>query len=126
MLVICLLSVGLARLSLSLSGFFLQMASTEFIGGHNPVTDFDVNQAGVSVCPKSEAIRWVLATYFIKCWSCAPLSQLFKRSAFIYRYLSVNKLDGTIPAVISTLVKLTLLCVHTSFNLVSVGQSILV
>ena len=54
------------------------------------------------------------------------LNEPFKRSAFIYRELSFNKLDGTIPAAISTLVKLTSLCVHTSFNLVGVGQSILV
>ena len=54
---------------------------------------------------------------FDKCWPCAPLSHIFKRSAFIYRDLSDNELDGTIPAAISALVELTLLCAHTSFNL---------
>ena len=52
---------------------------------------------------------------FDDCWVECLLTHDFKRSAFIYRGLAGNKLDGTIPAAISTLVKMTMLCAHTSF-----------
>ena len=59
----------------------------------------------------------------IECWSCAPLSHIFKRSAFfLYRNLRCNGLTGTIPALISALVELQNLWALTSF-LIRVGQS---
>ena len=54
------------------------------------------------------------------------LTHSVKRSVFIYRDLSDNSLDGTIPATISTLAKLTFLCVYMWFYLVCVGQGVLV
>ena len=56
----------------------------------------------------------------IECWSCAPLSQPFKVNLMLFRALDSNRLEGTIPAAISALVKLTEMCALTSF-LFSVG-----
>ena len=51
----------------------------------------------------------------IECWFCAPLSHVFKRSAF--RHLDKNgKLSGTIPAQISALVELNTLYALYSFD----------
>ena len=62
---------------------------------------------------------------FNQCWPCAPLSHIFKRSAFfLYRNLWSNGLTGTIPAQISALVKLQFLWALISF-LIRVGQSLL-
>ena len=80
------------------------------------------------------ALHWM---QFIECWHMfllsvghVRLSLSFSRGLFFwfYREFSYNKLNGTIPAAISTLVKLTTLCVptfvFTSVDLVlmSVGQ----
>ena len=63
---------------------------------------------------------------FNECCSYAPLSHIFKRSAFfLYRSVGANRLIGTIPAQISALVKLQSLWALTSF-LNSAGQSLFI
>ena len=115
-----LLSVGLARLFLSLSRglyFYLQGALAQRFDWDDPSSNISASEAGLAVSPHF---------FFMKCWSdhfgiCVFMSvgllrlslTFFKRSAFIYRDLSGNKLDGTIPAAIWTLVKLGRLCAHT-------------
>ena len=121
----CLLSVGHAPLS-HFQFFFLLgalPAATMAITATNsrvPYLHKYLLWSNCHLCTSSNCSHMLVSV-----GPCA-FSQLFKRSAFIYRDLSHNKLGGIIPAAISTLVKLTVLCAHTSFNLVSVGQSILV
>ena len=92
----------------------LQMATFKQLGWDDPCSNLCAGWAAVTVGPHF---------FFNECWSCAPLSHTFKRSAFIYRALSSNKLDGTFPAAISTMVKLNLLCADTFFNLVIVAKA---
>ena len=71
-----LLSVGHARLSLSLSSFFYRVLSGNALTGTIPKV--------ISTLVKLSRL-WVL-TFFNEWWSCAPLSRTLKRFAF---YLQV-------------------------------------
>ena len=127
------LSVGNVRFSLTFSRglcFYLQGSLNQRFDWDNPSSNIGASEAGIPVSPHFFFMKcWsdhLSILVLNECWPSAPLSHIFKRSTFIYRDLSHNKLDGTIPAAISTLVKLTSLYAHTFFNLGSVGQSILV
>ena len=96
--------------------FFSQGPPWQCLDGHNPTTNLHVDQAAGAVSPKFEPNYWVLVIYFIECWSCAPLSHIFKRPVFFLRYLNSNKLSGSIPAQISALVELNTLWALTSFG----------
>ena len=59
------------------SFFFSQVARFQCLDGHNPTTNLNVDQAVGSVCSELDPNYWVLAIYFIECWSCTPLSHTF-------------------------------------------------
>ena len=151
------------------SSFSAQVPQLEWLNGHGPAANFDVDQAECAVCPKMErllrfshVLDWALVLralshvfkrsafrhldknkfsgtifaeisalgdlntlysplLFIECWpahfsnsiwSSVTSTHNVKRSIFVFRSLSDNWLDGTIPGTISTLTKLTFLCVH--------------
>ena len=125
-----LISVGRVRLFLTFSRGLLYFMFRELAGNQLDGTI----PAQISALVKLQylwvftSLYWVLARAFQhfsfnECWYQCLSTHNVKRSAFIYRVLSVNKLDGSIPAAISTLVTLSFLYAHTSFNLMSVGHA---
>ena len=110
------LSVGHVRLSLAFSSFFLsQRPRHQWLDGIHPAPNVNIDQADRTVCPQIE--------HCIECWSYALLSvglvrlflMLSRQICCYFRVLGDNWITGTIPEVISTLVKLTRLYAPTSF-----------
>ena len=72
------MSVGIARLSLTLSSFFsCSRLYNNALTGTIPPQISTLTKLDYLYAPKWH-IHWVLVRCFIDCWSCAPLSQPFK------------------------------------------------
>ena len=88
------------------SVFFCQQPPQPESGahGHNPIATISVEQSDGTVCPMFEPTYWV--TYWFK-------SLFAFWSMLFWRFFGYTALSGTIPAAVSSLVKLTFLCVPT-------------
>ena len=96
--------------------FFLQVAPSQCLGKHNSSANINADKAEKAVCPMFGPNSSVLVICFTKCWLCAPpLTHFQEIWIWWIRELDQNKLNGTISAAMSTLVKLNWLYALTFF-----------